>query len=219
MHKVVVTGGNGFIGSEICQQALGRGLRVSAVARHGRGGIREGWAERVEWVTANVLEPDAWRGALEGADALIHCVGIIREKPEQGVTFERINGDSTVVAAETAVAAGVESFVYLSAADIPLLPEAYTRAQRRAEREIAGKPIRATFLRPGLVYGPGRLASYVGAAPLLAAGAIPYVAALVHPVRPLPVDVVASAGLRAATDAGVSGVVDVNGIQRLGKEA
>lgn len=219
MHKVVVTGGNGFVGSEICRQAVSAGMRVSAVARHGRGGIREPWAERVEWFAADVLEPAAWRPALDGADAVVHCVGIIREHPERGITFERLNGDSAIVAAAAAAEAGVESFVFLSAREVPVVMRAYLRAKRRAEREIGAMSLRTVFLRPGLVYGAGRPVSYLGAAPLLAAGAVPYLAALVHAGRPLPVQTVADAALRAATDPAIRGVLDVNAIATLAEKS
>lgn len=219
MKKIVVTGGNGFIGSEVCRRALAAGYATVGVARGGRPDGAGAWAERVEWIAADVLQPEAWRGALDGATAIVHCIGIIREHPGRGVTFERVNGDAAIVVADTAVDAGVGSFVFLSAAEgIPLVSREYLRAKRRAEREIAALPLRSAFLRPGFVYGPGRRASYLPAALMTVARAVPFVAAWVHPMRALPVGVVARAALRAATEPGIAGVVDTDAIERLGKE-
>jgi len=47
---------------------------------------------------------------------VIHCVGIIRERAAQGVTFERFNGEAAINVAREAQAAGVGRFVFLSAA-------------------------------------------------------------------------------------------------------
>lgn len=220
MAKLLVTGGNGFIGAEVCRVAVAEGHEVVGMGRSGRPAIDGPWTEQVRWLAADVFRPDAWVGHLAGCDAVVHCVGIAWERPERGVTFERFNGNAAVLAADAAERAGVEAFVYLSAAaKPPLLPEAYINAKRRAEREVLGCAFRGVVLRPGFVYGARRGISVPAAALMRAAARVPVLGAGVRRARPLPVERVARAALRAATEPGVRGILEMDAIEALGAAA
>lgn len=218
--KILVTGGNGLIGSEVCRVAVQAGHEVTGLARRGRPGHSAPWAERVRWVAADVLEPASWRDELRGVSAVVHCVGIAREDPARGITFERVNGDAAITAAEEAARAGVEGFVYISASALPpFMRETYLSAKRRAEAEIARLPLRFVALRPGLVFGAGRPVSLPAAFVIGLAAKIPRVGSAAREARPLPVETVARAAVRAATDAGVRGVLGIGAIERMGRAA
>ncbi len=215
--KILVTGGNGFIGREVCRRAVEAGHEVVGLARRGRPSGAAEWMEGVRWVAADVLEPDAWRAHLDGCGAVIHCVGIIAENRKRGATFERINGDSAITAADEAERAGTGAFVFISASALPPgVGRGYIDAKRRAEEHIQRLTPRAVFLRPGFVYGTGRLPSLPAAALIHLAGYLPAVGAAARASRPLPVETVARAAVRAATDAAIRGVQNVDAIERLG---
>ncbi|HEV2147755.1 MAG TPA: NAD-dependent epimerase/dehydratase family protein [Longimicrobiaceae bacterium] len=217
MAKLLVMGGNGFIGAEVCRAAAAGGHEAVAVGRSGRPPIDAPWTDRVRWVAADVFRPAAWTEHLAGCDAVVHCIGIVREHPERGVTFERMNGDSAVRVADAAERAGVAAMVYLSAsAKPPLLAESYLSAKRRAEAEVLGSPFRGVVLRPGFVYGPRRRISQAAGVLLRAAARVPIVGGAARAVRPLAVERVARAALRAALDPGVRGVLDIDAIEALG---
>lgn len=217
MAKLLVTGGNGFIGAEVCRAAAAEGHEVVGVGRSGRPRTREPWADGVRWVAADVFRPAAWTGHLRGCDAVVHCVGVVRERPEHGVTFERVNGDAAVLVAGAAERAGVGAMVYLSAgAKPPLVRDAYLAAKRRAEREVLGSGLRGTVLRPGFVYGRRRVVSLPAAALLRVAARLPVVGPRAREGRPLPVERVARAALRAALDPEVGGILDAAAIEALG---
>lgn len=206
--KLIITGGDGFIGRQICRIAALRAHDVVSISRSGRPDVDESWTERVEWIAANVLQPETWRHHLSGADAVIHCVGTIRENPKAGVTYERINDDSTEIAAWEAEHAGVPRFVFLSAdTPRPLVPQRYIEAKRRAEQSLRRSPIRESILRPTFVYGPERPATLVGAQLFRAIEQIPGVGEAIRRNRPLRVEQVALAAIRAATDPGYEGVI------------
>lgn len=154
---LLVTGGNGFIGREVCRRAVAGGDDVTSVGRRGRPDpeYRGPWAAEVTWVAADVFEPHRWRRHLEGVDAVVHCVGIARERPNQGATFERVNGDAAILVALEAERAGADRFVFLSSSvSPPLVREEYVKSKRRAEAAVADLDVETAVVRPGPVYGP-----------------------------------------------------------------
>lgn len=202
MH-VLITGGNGFIGRRICTAAVADDHEVTSVARSGPPDPDERgpWANSVEWVGADVFAGNEWRDALVDVDCVVHSVGTISETPAAGVTFERINGDSAIVAALEAERAGVDRFVYISSvATPPLVSERYITARRRAERAIAGLDMEVVVPRFGPVYGPDQPHFPDVANRLFAAlGRFEPVAQRLGTGRPFSVEEAATATYRLAT--------------------
>lgn len=221
--KLVVPGGNGFIGSEICRVAVQNGHEVAAFGRTGRPGLtpaRHPWVQDVEWRAADVFAPDTWRDLLTGADAVVHCIATIREDPARNETFGRMNATSALLAAEEAAAEDVNGFVFLSVRDTPpFVPHAFLDAKRRAEREIPEQfpALRTVSLRPNLVYGPRRRGSATLAALFerMPAGVAGEYASLEG--RPLPVELVAAAAVHAATTTTLEGTLTGPQIADLGR--
>lgn len=221
--KLVVPGGNGFIGAEICRIAVQNGHDVAAFGRSGRPALspaEEPWAHEVEWRAADVFVPEAWRDLLEGADAVIHLISTLYERPQQGITYDRVNAESVAVAAQEAVEADVDAFVFFSVKDNPpIVPNAFLTAKRRAEQELsdAFPDLRSVRLRPNLVYGPRKQGSSTLAAVLQHIqdlGLTPYAS---EEGRPLPVEIVAASAVHAATTDTVEGVLSVPQIDDLGR--
>ncbi len=216
MAKIFVTGASGFIGTEICRVAVMEGHSVVGLVRTGRPENVDSWADQVTWVQGNALVPDDWRDALEGADAVIHTVGILREKSQDGRTYERINGDAAEIVAWEAEQAGVEHFVFLSAeGPYPFVPAGYLNAKRRAEGSLRGRQFRESLLRPYLVYGSKRKGSAVAAAVVEQGSKLPIANRAAEKRRPLHVTQVAYAAVRSATEEGFDGVVSVDNIEYL----
>ena len=218
MVTLLVVGGSGFIGRRVCRIAVRDGHEVRSVSRRGRPAVDAGWADRVSWTTADVFRPDAWRNRLDGVDAVVHSVGTISEAPDDGVTFERVNGDAAILTALEAERAGVGTYVFLSSAvKPPGVRNAYLSAKRRAEAAIADLDVDHVTLRPGPVYGSGQphFPAIVNAA-FRVIGSIPPVANRLGESRPLPVETVARATYRSALDPDES-LLDVEDIRLLGR--
>jgi len=153
---ILVTGGNGFIGRQVCRNAAQAGHEVTSVARSGPpdSGHSGSWADDVQWVAADVFAPHDYREYLAGVDSVVHSIGIIEEYSGQGVTFERVNGDAGILVALEAERAGVDRFVYVSSSTTPpTVREAYIEAKRRAEAAVEDLEMGTVILRPGPVYG------------------------------------------------------------------
>lgn len=210
MERLLVVGGSGFIGRWICRQAVRDGYDVRSISRGGRPDASElqgmpgrtEWVKAVEWTSADLFSPHAWRDRLRGVDAVIHAVGIASEAPTEGVTFERLNGDAAILTALEAERAGTDTFVFLSAAaNFPTARQEYIRSKRRAERAIAELNFDVVVLRPGPVYGPNQ-PHMPGIVNRLCAivDSLPEIPERLGNARPLAVDHVARVALDAAAD-------------------
>ncbi|KAF2014499.1 NAD(P)-binding protein [Aaosphaeria arxii CBS 175.79] len=91
--KLVVCGGNGFLGSRICKAAAHRGWAVTSISRSGDPNWSSissspnapSWATSVSWHQGDILNPSTYTKHLEGADAVVHSMGILLEADYKGV--------------------------------------------------------------------------------------------------------------------------------------
>lgn len=228
-EKLLVLGGNGFVGSHICREALNRGLAVASLSRSGGSSLHDSWAKNVTWHKGNLLSSDSWKEALDGVTSVISCIGGFGSNSY----MYKINGTANINAIRAAGDKGVKRFVYISAADFGLanyLLKGYYEGKRAAETELLTKfPYGGVILRPGFIHGTRTVGSMK--LPLGVIGSplemvlqhakplnqLPLVGPLFTP--PVNVTAVAKVAVRAATDPVFPpGIVDVYGIQRFSQQ-
>lgn len=228
-EKLLVLGGNGFVGSHICKEALDRGVTVASLSRTGRSSIQDSWANSVIWHQGNLFSIDSWKDALKGVTSVISCVGGFGSNSH----MYKINGTANINAIRAASEEGVKRFVYISAADFGIanyVLQGYYEGKRAAETELLTRyPYGGIILRPGFIYGTRRVGSMK--LPLGVIGSplemilqrakplsqIPLVGPLFTP--PVNVTAVAKVAIRAATDPVFPpGVIDVHGILRYSQQ-
>ena len=192
IRRVFVTGATGFVGRAVIQALRAEGCSVRCLVR--RGSERDlrglGAIERVE---GDVLARQTLEDGMAGCDAVVHLVGIIREQPTIGATFERVHVQGTVNVLEAAVATGVRRYLHMSA--LGTRPEARSRYHRTkwlAEDAVRGSALPWTIFRPSIIYGRGdgfvtMLADLIQRYP-----AIPIVGAGLQRLQPIPVAQVAA---------------------------
>ncbi|MGH2395080.1 MAG: complex I NDUFA9 subunit family protein, partial [Candidatus Limnocylindria bacterium] len=191
MSRVFVTGATGFVGRAVVQALRAHGHSVRCLVR--RGSERDlrglGAIERVE---GDVLVRQGLEEGMAGCQAVIHLVGIIREQPSRGITFEQVHTQGTINVIDAAAAAGVRRFLHMSALGTrPNARSRYHRTKWAAEEAVRASGLRWTIFRPSIIYGRGdqfvtMLAYFVGRYPVM-----PVIGSGRQRLQPVPVEHVA----------------------------
>ncbi|AEO69205.1 54fec148-4afa-4a0b-a808-0da9dc7605ee [Thermothielavioides terrestris] len=95
--RLVVFGGNGFLGSRICRAAVARDWDVTSVSRSGTphwssvtsSSSPPAWSHKVSWERGDIFRPAEWTSLLRGADYVVHSLGILLEADYKGVISGR----------------------------------------------------------------------------------------------------------------------------------
>ena len=150
--RVFVSGASGFVGTNVVEELVRRDSRVSALVNESPVEVESGL---IETTRGGLLDAGAVRRAMAGCDAAIHLVGIIEERPAEGVTFERIHVEGTRAVLEACREAGVSRYVHMSALGTrPDAASEYHRTKWAAEELVRASGLRWTIFRPSLVHGP-----------------------------------------------------------------
>ncbi|MEZ6164117.1 MAG: SDR family NAD(P)-dependent oxidoreductase [Phycisphaerales bacterium] len=146
-QTIAITGGTGFVGRHIVARLLAEGHRVQALTRSqdkARRVLGEDAIDsaRVVLCDGTLDDPDALRHLVEGCDACIHLVGIIRETKNQ--TFEKVHVDGTRAIVEACRQhAPAMRYVHMSALGVG--PD--KRAGYRDSKHRAGQIVQKSGLR------------------------------------------------------------------------
>lgn len=140
------------MGSRLIPLLAGRGHAVAALVRPGsEAKVPPGC--RV--VVGDALDAETFAGQVPPADTFVQLVGVAHPSPAKADLFRRVDLPSARASADAAAAAGVAHFVYVSVARPAPAMKAYQQARAEGEAAVEEKGLKATFLRPWYVLGPG----------------------------------------------------------------
>jgi uncharacterized protein YbjT (DUF2867 family) len=155
MQRVFVTGATGFVGRAVVHALRAEGHAVRCLVRRGSELELRGLGA-VERVEGDVLVRRGLEEDIAGCQSVIHLVGIIREAPTRGVTFENVHTQGTCNVLDAAVSAGVRRFVHVSALGTRAgAASRYHQTKWAAEEAVRGSGLAWTILRPSIIYGRG----------------------------------------------------------------
>ncbi|NRR32149.1 SDR family oxidoreductase [Oxalobacteraceae bacterium] len=148
--KVLVTGATGLIGGHVL-----RALRVAGHSVVGMSRRRpQGEAEQ-QWIEcdfADMRKEQAWLPLLDGVDAVVNCVGIIRETLPGD--FDRLHRAAPIALFAACERAAVRRVVQVSAlGSHPDAATGYWRSKGAAEHDLLARTLSSVIIRPSLVYG------------------------------------------------------------------
>jgi nucleoside-diphosphate-sugar epimerase len=127
----LVTGGAGFIGSNIVEAlvASGRAVRVLDNLANGRRENLDALGSRVEWMEGDIRDPDACRRAVAGVEVVLHlaALGSVPRSIADPATSNDVNVGGTLNILIAARDAKVRRVVYSSSSSVygdnPTLPK------------------------------------------------------------------------------------------------
>jgi NADH dehydrogenase len=153
--KVFLTGGTGFVGSEVLRQLVSAGHSVRALVREGSEDklvVTDG----VEIHSGDITDAATMVGVLEDCDAVIHLVGIIREFPGRNVTFKNMHVKSTENVLAAAEEQGISRYLHMSSNGTRERSNTgYHRTKWQAEESVRNSNLEWTIFRPSLIFAPG----------------------------------------------------------------
>jgi 2-alkyl-3-oxoalkanoate reductase len=151
---VALTGATGFVGGHLLRRLTAAGWRVRALARRPDALAP---AEGLTIVPGDLGSDAALADLLSGADAVVHCAGLVAARST--AEFHRVNAEGTGrLLAATGKASTTPRFLLISslAAREPQL-SAYAHSKRQAEEALQrdAAALDWQILRPPVIYGPG----------------------------------------------------------------
>ena len=144
--KIGVLGGTGFVGSYLLETLLSDGHEVVALVRPGSA-ARLPQNERCRAIAGEISDAQELRRTLEGCEAAIYLIGILREFPARGITFQALQLDGARRAIDTADELGVRRFLLMSANGVKPNGTAYQRTKFLAEQHLHQSTLEGTVFR------------------------------------------------------------------------
>jgi uncharacterized protein YbjT (DUF2867 family) len=150
--NVSMIGGTGFVGSHLAARLIADGHRPRLLVRPG-GRPRPAWLDACETVSGDIGNQDAVADCVAGCDAVVYLIGILREDPAHGVTFEELQFRGVERAISAAKLAGVRRFLLMSANGVKAAGTLYQRTKLLAEDALKASGLDWTIFRPSVIFG------------------------------------------------------------------
>lgn len=152
---VTIYGGAGFVGRYIARRMAKEGWRVRVAVRRPNESLHVkpyGAVGQVEPILCNIRYDASVRAAMQGADAVVNCVGVLTEKGKN--SFAAVQSEGAARIARIAAEEGVGNLVHLSAigADLEAASE-YAKTKAQGEQAVLASFPDAVILRPSVIFG------------------------------------------------------------------
>ncbi len=169
--KILVTGANGFIGSQMVKSLLAAGHEVVCCVRS-RAQTQKHFPDcEVRDCDFNTdTHSEVWLPRLKDIDVVVNCVGILQSRGRDRI--EAIHRDTPCALFKACVEAQVKKVIHISALGAaPDAPTAYGQTKYAADQCLLNSGLDGVILRPSLVYG---MCAYGGSSLFRAMSGLPW---------------------------------------------
>ena len=153
--KIAVFGGTGFVGSYIIDNLIESQYTPRILVReNSKKKIIS--ADKCEVIIGDIFDEEAIREVINGVDAVIYTIGLIREFPSLGITFEKLHFEGAVKCMDLSSEAGVKRFILMSANGVCPDGTGYQKTKWMSEQYLKNTDLDWTIFRPSTIFGDPR---------------------------------------------------------------
>jgi len=151
MKKVLIFGGTGFVGTQVCERLNQLPCRVTVASRRSASASHLQLLPLVNVVPIDLNDSAALAALVAGHDAVINLIAILHGSEE---AFQKVHVQWPLTLIRACKAAGVRRIVHISALGAtPQSPSRYQRSKARGEAALLGAGLDVTVLRPSVIFG------------------------------------------------------------------
>ena len=153
--KIAVFGGTGFVGSYIIDNLIESQYTPRVLVRE-QSKKKIISADKCDVVIGDIFDEEAIREVISGVDAVVYTIGLIREFPSLGVTFEKLHFEGAVKCMDLTSEAGVKRFILMSANGVCPDGTGYQKTKWMSEQYLKNTDLDWTIFRPSTIFGNPR---------------------------------------------------------------
>ena len=195
--NILLIGGNGFVGKALINELRKKRIKVTYISRSQNYSISK---DEATWIQGDIFDIENIV-INEKYDIAIHLIGTIKNKN----LYSKLNTESVAQTIQLCKKQNINKLVYFSANGGF---KQYLESKHNGERLVRDSKLDYLIIRPGLMYGKGRLTSYFNILPIkfFSKLGIPFF----KNVYPLPVEKVAKSVVKAILDNTNSTIIEIN---------
>jgi NADH dehydrogenase len=153
--RVAIFGGTGFVGGYLIDALLAQGHEPAVLARPGsEAKLRQ--SERCHRFFGDIADAQAVTACLQGCDAAIYNIGILREFPKRGITYQALHFEGARRVIDICGETGVGRFLLMSANGARAEGTGYQKTKYMAEQYLQTSDLQWTIFRPSVLFGDPR---------------------------------------------------------------
>jgi len=150
--KVALFGGTGFVGTYITEELLNNNHDPVLLVRPGSEN-KVYLPDKCHVNVGYITDFESIEQTINKTDAVIYNIGIIRQFPKKGITFEAMHFEGALHCMEAAERLGVKRFILMSANGVKYNGTLYQSTKFLAEQYLKNTELEWTIFRPSLIFG------------------------------------------------------------------
>jgi NADH dehydrogenase len=152
MKDIAVFGGTGFVGSYMIEKLIANGYFPNVLVREDSK-QKLAHPDKCSIVTGDIASIEKIKETINGTEAVIYLIGIIRQFPKMGITFEELHFQRAKQCMDTAQEMGVKRFILMSANGVKPNGTDYQTTKFHADQYLKDMVLDWTVFRPSLIFG------------------------------------------------------------------
>lgn len=114
---ILITGASGLLGTHLVRHLLYQGydnIRATYRTSEDRAVLQDSSAEQVTWVKCDILDLPALEEAIQGAEWVFHCAGLVSFDPRDAQALREVNIAGTANVVNLCLAYNIEKLLHVS---------------------------------------------------------------------------------------------------------